>query len=173
MIRKILLLATICLGLTAGKALAAEPFNSEKYDTLLLKPGTEAADFRYSSDGKTLSKLRGKLVVLDFWASWCPDCRKDVPRIKALYEKYAPKGVEFIGISFDTNKDAWQNFVKKNDMKWTQFSELKRWKKETNIDALYKIDWIPTTYLIGRDGKVILGTIDLDKLDKALEAATR
>ena len=62
-----------------------------------------------------------------------------------------------------------QKFVADNNMTWMQYSELKKWKKETTIDTLYKVNWIPTTYLIAPDGKIVLGTVDIKKLSNALE----
>ena len=78
----------------------------DKYATELVKTGTKAPDFKLkTSEGKTLklSSFKGKYVVLDFWASWCPDCRKDIPEVQRMYNKFHAKGVEFVGVSFDTN----------------------------------------------------------------------
>jgi hypothetical protein len=139
----------------------------------LLKPGTEAPDFVISTKDNgqkiSLKSLRGHYVVLDFWASWCPDCRKDIPKIKELSDRFDILNVEFVGISFDTNKEVWQNFIKQNKMDWLQFSELKKWKKETKIDQAYHINWIPTMYLIDPEGKIVLGTVEIKKLEAALE----
>ena len=99
-----------------------------KYATNLLKPGTDAPDINLKTiDGKqfSLKSLRGKYVVLDFWATWCPDCRKDSPYIMSLYEKFAPKGVEFVGVSFDTKAESWKNGVEKLGIKYTQVSDMR------------------------------------------------
>ena len=78
----------------------------ETYAQELLKPGTPAPDFELQTpEGKTLKFsefAKGKIVVLDFWASWCPDCRKDLPEIIRLYNQFHEIGVEFLGVSFDT-----------------------------------------------------------------------
>lgn len=132
-----------------------------QYGAQLLKAGSVAPEFRLKGpDGKelALSDFRGKYVVLDFWASWCGDCRRDIPNIKALYEKYSPKGVEFVGVSFDDNAERWQNAIKEFGLKYHQVSELKKWKT-TDIYAAYGIKWIPTIYIIGPDGKVKLATV--------------
>ena len=139
----------------------------QKYATDLLKAGADAPDITLNTiDGKpfALKDLRGRYVVLDFWASWCPDCRKDVPQVKAMYERFGSMNVQFIGISFDTDKTAWQTFMEKNGMNWLQHSELKKWKKETKIDQDYHINWIPTYYLLDTEGKVVLGTVQHEKL---------
>lgn len=134
----------------------------------LLKRGTQAPDFDLrTADGKhiRLSDFRGNYVVLDFWASWCPDCRKDIPAMKALFEQYKNRNITFIGISFDTNKESWVKcYWDKYQMNWTQVSELKKWKTETQIDKAYKVNWIPTMYLIDPEGRVILGTVEVEKL---------
>ena len=87
-----------------------------KYGTDLIKSGVKAPDFQLMSpDGKPvrLSDYRGKYIVLDFWASWCPDCLRDIPDVQNMYRKYHARGVEFIGVSFDTNKSAWQAALKR------------------------------------------------------------
>ena len=141
-----------------------------QYGAQLLKAGSVAPEFRLKGpDGKelALSDFRGKYVVLDFWASWCGDCRRDIPNIKALYEKYSPKGVEFVGVSFDDNAERWQNAIKEFGLKYHQVSELKKWKT-TDIYAAYGIKWIPTIYIISPDGKVKLATVLSERAEQFL-----
>lgn len=168
--KKILSLLVMLLTLTA---IHAEDSDS-LYAKDLLKPGTVAPDFDLqTADGKhiTLQSLRGNYVVLDFWASWCPDCRKDIPAMKALFEKHKGKNITFVGISFDTNKESWVKcYWDKYQMNWTQVSELKKWKSETKVDKAYKVNWIPTMYLLDPDGKVLLGTVSVEKLGWYLDA---
>ena len=118
----------------------------------MLKPGTRAPEFKlktYDAKEIKLSQYRGSYVVLDFWASWCPDCRRDIPAMKALYEQFRDYGVPVVGISFDTDREVWaQTYWGKYQMHWTQVSELKKFRKNTVIDKLYKIDWIPSMYLV-------------------------
>lgn len=137
----------------------------------LLTPGTEAPDFTLKSlDGKeySLHKLNKKgYVVLDFWSSWCRDCLKDIPAVKALYEQYGKK-VNFVGISFDDNKESWANCVEKNQIAWLQLSELKKWR-DSEVSKLYHIKWIPTMYLLDPQGKVVLATVQVEKLEKKLK----
>lgn len=137
-----------------------------KYATNLLKPGTNAPDINLQTiDGKqfSLKSLRGKYVVLDFWASWCPDCRKDSPYIMSLYEKFAPKGVEFVGVSFDTKAEAWKNGVEKLGIKYIQVSDMKH-MRESAVAQTYCVKWIPTVYVVDPEGKVVLGTVMSDKV---------
>lgn len=160
--------------LTALTALHAQDADA-KYAVNLLKPGMMAPDFTLqTADGKNikLKSYRGSYVVLDFWASWCPDCRKEIPEVKKLWNDFRDYNVRFIGISFDTDKEAWVNtYWEKYQMNWMQVSELKKWKRETFIDRLYHIDWIPTMYLIDPEGRIVLGTVQIEKIRKALEEA--
>lgn len=141
-----------------------------KYATNLLKPGNQAPDFTLNDpDGNThkLSSLRGKYVVLDFWASWCPDCRKDMPEMKRLYKLYGEK-VQFVGVSFDDKKENWENYVKSNGLEWLQVSELKKWK-ETDISKAYNISWLPSMYILDPEGKVVLSTVMIEKVADQLK----
>lgn len=145
-----------------------------KYATELVRPGTEAPDFELKTpEGETfrLSSLKEKIVVLDFWASWCSDCRKDAPEVVKLYQKYHPKGVEFVGVSMDTNVEAWQAAIKQYDIEYLQVSELKKFK-ETDISKAYGIKWIPSLVVIGKDGKVLLSTVLSEKVGRLLEELT-
>lgn len=146
--------------------------NDEKqYTAGLLPVGTEAPDFVIANGdslvGVSLSSFRGHYVVLDFWASWCRDCRKDIPAVKELYNRYAPYGVDFIGVSFDNNMEAWRKCISDNYMNWIHHSELKPWK-QTGISTDYGIKWLPTMYLIDKEGKVMFSTIHVNEMDVAL-----
>lgn len=173
--KKLLMIALAWIALS-GVAMAQDM--DAKYATDLLKPGTEAPQFTLKDQtGKPVSLAeqlkQNKYVILDFWASWCPDCRKEIPNVKALVDQYADYGLEVIGISFDTDTAAWNSCVRKNDMTWTHVSELKKWKRETEIDRTYHINWIPTMYLIGPDGKVILGTVEQPRLQAAVDSLAK
>ena len=147
---KRILLAIVSAFLMSAPMAFAQTTNVEqtkdldaKYATNMLKPGTRAPEFKlktYDAKDIMLSQYRGSYVVLDFWASWCPDCRRDIPAMKALYEQFRDYGVQFIGISFDTDREVWaQTYWGKYQMHWTQVSELKKFRKNTVIDKLYKI----------------------------------
>ena len=169
------LLALLLMGATAVKAQSAQPDFDDKYATELVKAGTAAPDFKMKTpDGKNFqfSKFaQGKTVVLDFWASWCPDCRKDAPEVVRMYEAYRPYGIEFIGISMDTDVEAWKKAIEKYGITYPQVSELKKFK-ETDIAKAYGVKWIPSMVVVGPDGEVKLSTVLTYKVDKYLKELT-
>lgn len=146
-----------------------------KYATELIKPGTKAQDFSMvTPDGKPFlyaEWAKGKTVVLDFWASWCPDCRKDAPEVVRLYHEYSPKGIAFLGVSMDTNVEAWQKAITQFEIEYPQVSELKKFK-ETDIAKAYGVKWIPSMVVVGSDGKVILSTVEIHKVETLLKKLT-
>ncbi len=113
-------------------------------------------DLKYTAvDGTQvdLSKMRGKVVLIDFWATWCPPCRAEVPDVVATYKKYHDKGFDVLGISLDQDKDALMSFTKENGMVWPQAFDGKGW--DSSISSSFGITEIPTMWLVGKDGKVI------------------
>lgn len=168
--RKMLMTLLLLWGTAA--VLCAQDLD-EKYAAELLKPGTEAPDMYIgrSKEGKPmrLSDLRGRHVLLYFWASWCGDCRRETPALKEIACAYPSDKVQLVGISYDTDSCAMQDYVKEQEIDWMVYSELKKWKKDTTTDRLYHISWIPTLYLIAPDGKVALATVMVDKVAKMLE----
>ena len=173
-IKRILLSLSMLLAATTGLMAQTTDEKGNDLDSVyaqkLLKPGTTAPDFILPMPNGyrvQLAEFKGKYVLLDFWASWCPDCRKDIPAVKAMYEKYG-KNVVFIGVSFDTDRDRWAKCVADNGMTWRQVSELKR-LREAKIAQPYGVQWIPSMTLVGPDGKVVLSTVVLERMEKALE----
>lgn len=173
-IKRILLSLSMLLAATTGLIAQTTDEKGNDLDSVyaqkLLKPGTTAPDFILPMPNGyrvQLAEFKGKYVLLDFWASWCPDCRKDIPAVKAMYEKYG-KNVVFIGVSFDTDRDRWAKCVADNGMTWRQVSELKR-MREAKIAQTYGVQWIPSMTLVGPDGKVVLSTVVLERMEKALE----
>lgn len=143
-----------------------------KYAASLLNVGTEAPEIALKTiDGKpfSLKSLRGKYVVLDFWASWCPDCRKDAPNVVDMYNKFHQKGVEFVGVSFDKKIESWKSGVEKLNIPYTQVSDLKN-MRESAVAQAYGIQWIPSVYVIDPEGNVALATVMSDKANAFLHS---
>ena len=171
------LVALLLVGVTAE--IKAQPVPQTdmdtKYATELIQPGSAAPDFKMQTlDGKKFqfSKFaKGKTVVLDFWASWCPDCRKDAPEVVRIQQAYKQHGIEFVGVSMDTDVEAWKKAVEKFDITYPQVSELKKFK-ETAISKAYGVKWIPSMVVVGPDGKVKLSTVLTYKVDKYLKELT-
>lgn len=165
----------VVLSLFCLSAMGQETNDESRYTADLLKVGTVAPNFVLKTSKEKIINLKsykGKYVVLDFWASWCPDCRADAPNMVKAYNQYKDKGVAFIGISFDTDKTAWENAISKYDIEYPQVSELKKWK-ETSISAAYHIKWIPCMYLLDRKGKVVFATVNSARLVEKLEEITK
>ena len=158
----------ISLGLLMAVSLFAQEEDLDaKYAADLLKPGTAAPEFVLNDiNGNTvkMSQFRGKTVVLIFWASWCPDCRAEVPALKELQAKTDPNKVVFVSISSDRTVEAWKKYVAENDLKGVQL-----YRDKSKVSEDYHVKWIPSQYVIGPDGKVVLGTVVLDKVAKALK----
>lgn len=113
-----------------------------------------------------LTSLRGKVVLVDFWASWCAPCRKELPNVKRAYEKYKNKGFEILGVSLDKDRDAWIEAISKEGLTWPQVSDLKFWQSEAV--QVYAIQSIPYTVLIDKEGKIIATDLRGADLDKKL-----
>ena len=140
----------------------------EKYATDLLPVGTLALDLIDPMDSiHRIADFHGRCVVLDFFATWCSDCRKDLPEMKKLYMTYDMEGVEFLGVSFDTDFSVLQAFMDKESLPWRVISDLKK-MKESKMAKDYHIQWIPTMYLLDTEGRVLLATVEIDKLKAKL-----
>lgn len=157
-----------CMGLAAQNNM--EEDLDLQYAVDLLKPGTQAPDFALQDiNGKTfkLSDFQGRKVVLVFWASWCPDCRAEVPELKALHASANPEKVAFVSVSFDRTLEALQTYVAENYLPGVQLYDPAG-KKESKVAADYGVKWIPSLYLLDQQGKVELGTVLIGKIAKAL-----
>ncbi|MFK7808272.1 MAG: TlpA family protein disulfide reductase [Saprospiraceae bacterium] len=132
--------------------------------------GAVAPDFgQPTPEGDTLmlSDLRGKIVLVDFWASWCGPCRRENPNVIKVYEKYKDKGFDVLGVSLDRSKDPWLKAIKKDQLPWHQISDLRGWKNE--VAQLYSISSIPHTMLVDREGKIIARNLRGPQLEAALK----
>jgi peroxiredoxin len=105
--------------------------------------------------GKTtkLSDLKGKYVLIDFWAAWCKPCRQENPNVVRLYNQYNSKGFEVFGVSLDRSREDWVKAIADDRLTWTQVSDLQYFNSAAAV--LYQIQAIPATYLVDPDGKII------------------
>lgn len=136
-----------------------------------LAVGNIAPDFTQNKiDGKPmkLSDLRGKVVLLDFWASWCGPCRRENPNVVTNYNKYKDKGFTVMSVSLDKDKNAWLAAIEKDGLTWeNHVSDLKQWGNE--VAKQYQVSGIPFTILIDKEGKIIATNVRGDDLRNYLE----
>ena len=121
-----------------------------------LRLGMEAPEINLPNpEGKSiaLSSLRGKIVLIDFWASWCGPCRKEMPTVVAAYKKYKSKGFEIYGVSLDKEMQPWKDAITKDGITWIQVSDLQFWNCVAS--KAYNVQSIPFTVLVDKEGKII------------------
>jgi len=132
--------------------------------------GREAPEIsQLNPEGKmtSLSSLKGNIVLIDFWASWCGPCRKENPNVVQLYQKYHSKGFEVFSVSLDKSREAWLKAIADDHLTWTHVSDLGYWKSAPAL--LYGVSSIPFTVLIDREGKIIAKKLRGEDLERKLE----
>lgn len=135
-----------------------------------IQVGAVAPDFTLpDTNGRavSLSSFRGKYVLIDFWASWCPDCRKENPNIVAAWNKHKDKNFAILGVSLDRKMDPWLAAIQKDGLTWTHVSDLKDWKSEAAV--LYAIRWIPMSFLLDPEGVILAVGLEGDALQQKLD----
>lgn len=136
-----------------------------------LEMGTPAPDFEapdIADNPVKLSDFRGQYVVLDFWATWCKDCRAEMPAMKQLYNDYGPKGVQFLGVSFDTDIQSLIDYGVENEIAWLNVCNKIKWK-ENPISVAYDLHWIPSMFLVKPDGNLAAVCFHVSDLRAKLE----
>lgn len=120
-------------------------------------------------DGEMLSlyDMRGKVVLVDFWASWCKPCRAENPNVVKAYNKFKDRGFDILGVSLDQEKGKWLSAIDKDGLTWNHMSDLKGW--QSDAAALYNVQSIPASFLLDADGKIIAKDLRGAALDQKLE----
>ena len=134
-----------------------------------MKEGNPAPAFTFQNEkGKTVNikKLKGKVIVLDFWASWCGPCRKEIPNVKKYYAEYKDKGVQFLSVSIDAKKDAWTKALKEEQMPWMQGWTPDAGKAVMNT---YQFGGIPFIILIDKDGNIYRKNLRGEEIKNAID----
>ena len=134
----------------------AQPSVGEKASEISL-PDTKGSNL-------SLSSLQGKVVLIDFWASWCGPCRRSEPELKKLYEKYQSKGFEIYGISVDEDKFAWKTAIKQDKINWLHVNDDKG-----VVAGKWNVMYIPNTYLLDKTGKVVAVNPPHQQLDELIQ----
>mgnify|MGYP001598694814 CR=1 FL=1 len=119
-------------------------------------------------DTIALSTLKGKVVLVDFWASWCGPCRQNNPGLVALYEKYKPLGLEIYGISIDSKKENWQNAIRQDKLNWIQVLDDKGWYAPSTL--VYGVNAIPASYLLNKNGRIVGINLEGKELEHKLKS---
>ncbi|SHG28615.1 TlpA disulfide reductase family protein [Flagellimonas flava] len=134
-----------------------------------LKVGEQFADFEMGNQNdipKKLSDVQGKIILLEFWASWCGPCRKENPNLVKTYEEYNPKGFEIFAVSLDEKKEDWIKAIENDGLKWEHVSDLKGRANEASL--IYGVNGIPDNFLISENGDIIARDLYGEKLNQKL-----
>jgi peroxiredoxin len=130
------------------------------------KPAPEIALNDTTGKPLKLSSLKGKYVLIDFWASWCGPCRAENPNVVKAFNKFGEKGFTVYGVSLDDNKEKWVNAIKKDGLAWTHVSDLKKWANAAAKQ--YAVMSIPANFLLDKEGKIIASNLRGEDLEKKL-----
>ena len=142
---------------------------------LSLQPGKTPPDFTATTiedQHIQLADYRGKVVLLDFWATWCGPCIAELPNVKRVYEKYRDKGFRIISISLDREKQTLRQFVEQREIRWPQIYDADR-EADKQIARRYGVNAIPQMILVGRDGKIIDTRLRGSALETAVASAVQ
>ena len=134
-----------------------------------MREGNPAPEFTFQNEkGKTINikKLKGKIIVLDFWASWCGPCRKEIPNVKKVYAEYKDKGIQFLSVSIDAKKEAWTKALKEEQMPWMQ-----GWTPDAGKSVMntYQFGGIPFIILIDKEGNIYRKNLRGEDIKNAID----
>jgi peroxiredoxin len=116
------------------------------------KPAAAIAAVTSEGTHITLDTFKGKVLLLDFWASWCKPCRQEMPNVKGVYNDFHGKGFEILGISLDVREDDFKRYVEEQDISWPQVFDGNGWNSP--VGRLYAVNSIPSTFLLDRNGAI-------------------
>lgn len=173
----ILLGAITFIGLSFNQKFSKERSSAQAQ---ILNIGDAAPDLSLpdpSGTVRNLSDLKGKIVLIDFWASWCRPCRMENPNLVKTYAKFKEakfknaKGFEIYSVSLDRNKTDWEGAIEKDKMTWdNHVSDLKFW--QSAAASTYNVNSIPSTFLVDAEGTIIAKNLRGSTLEKTLEKLT-
>ncbi len=135
-----------------------------------LRPGAPFPDFDekdLNGEPLSLARFKGRVVLIDFWATWCGPCVDELPNVIAAYRKYHDKGFEIIGISLDRDEAALRRFIAEHEMTWPQYFDGLYW--QSKLGRKYGVNSIPATYLVDGDGTIVARDLRGPALEKELE----
>ena len=113
------------------------------------------------------SAYKGKVLLIDFWATWCGPCVAEMPNVKNIYSKFHPQGFEIVGISLDQSRDRLDQYIKSNQIAWPQYFDGKWWNND--VAVRYGIKSIPTTILVDKSGKIRFKSVRGKQLENAVQ----
>ncbi len=149
-------LVLVCAGLIAKAQVKAEQMAPE-----IALPNAKDSIVK-------LSSLKGKVVLVDFWASWCGPCRKSIPTVIGLYDKYKGQGFEVFGVSIDNKKKDWLTAIAHDKIKYIQVMDKAGWYSK--VAERYGVNAIPNTFLLDKTGKIVAIDLEEDALEEKIKS---
>jgi len=162
--------ATKAIDTTLNTSIYLQELNKQVDILKAVQVGMPAPDFTQNDTAGnplTLSSLKGKVLLIDFWASWCSPCRAENPNVVKAWQKYHDKGFDILGVSLDRDRDKWIEAIQNDQLTWNQVSDLQFWNNEAS--SLYGIRSIPSNVLLDQDGIIIAHNLRGDALQEKLE----
>ena len=154
---------------TYPNSMYVKDYHAKVTDILRLAPGSVAPEIEMNDVNGVpvkLSSLRGKYVMIDFWASWCGPCRQENPALVKVYQKFKSKGFQIYGVSLDNNDASWKKAIMDDNLTWVHVSDLQRWG--SSVVKSYGVEGIPYSFLIDKEGKIIARGLRSEALEKKL-----